>query len=258
MSWLFSQALVAAYSPDTCLAGAPSVPSSLTPTQPVYWSPGKTTDTCPRFPSGMMCVPLTATSGEAVLALFLAGFPAKTFQSPAKAQESPGNALDYGKSLPESLAKYDPTSSMWKTHQRLLAGDWESYSETWPRWGTMRNGECWARDISGLGISVRDSGWWLPTIGKNEFKGTSKSRYRGSPDFHGAKMSEGLRTCEADPIYLSPSFAELAMGWPIMWTVLAPLAMANFRQWELSHGMPCAKTPPACSPTCPAIPAAGG
>ncbi|HEX5704919.1 MAG TPA: hypothetical protein VFX97_17105 [Pyrinomonadaceae bacterium] len=60
----------------------------------------------------------------------------------------------------------------------------------------------------------------LPTIGKNEFKGSSKDRYRGSVNFHGAKMSEGLRTCEDDPIYLNPSFAEVVMGFPIGWTEL--------------------------------------
>ena len=60
----------------------------------------------------------------------------------------------------------------------------------------------------------------LPTISKNEFKGSSRDRFRGSPNFHGAKMSEALRTSESDPIYLNPSFGELVMGFPIGWTVL--------------------------------------
>jgi len=61
---------------------------------------------------------------------------------------------------------------------------------------------------------------FLPTLGKNEPKGASRNRYRGSEHFRGAKMSEGLRTCEDDPIYLHPSFAEAAMGFPIGWTEL--------------------------------------
>ena len=61
---------------------------------------------------------------------------------------------------------------------------------------------------------------WLPTMGENEYRGSSKKRYKGSPHFRGAKMSEGLRTCEDDPIYLNPSFGELVMGFPIGWTDL--------------------------------------
>jgi DNA (cytosine-5)-methyltransferase 1 len=63
---------------------------------------------------------------------------------------------------------------------------------------------------------------FLPTLGKNETKGSSRKRYLGSPHFRGAKMSEGLRTCEDDPIYLHPSFAEAVMGFPIGWGVLEP------------------------------------
>ncbi len=45
----------------------------------------------------------------------------------------------------ESFAKFDPASeSLWRTHQSSLLGGWESFSETWPNWGMMQNGECWA------------------------------------------------------------------------------------------------------------------
>lgn len=40
----------------------------------------------------------------------------------------------------DSLASYDPTSSSWKTSQRSLVEDLETFSETWPRSGTMRGG----------------------------------------------------------------------------------------------------------------------
>mgnify|MGYP001483663005 CR=1 FL=1 len=61
----------------------------------------------------------------------------------------------------------------------------------------------------------------LPTLGKNEGKGSARNRYKGSPHFRGAKMSEGLRTCQSDPIYTHPNFAEAAMGYPKGWTDLA-------------------------------------
>ena len=70
----------------------------------------------------------------------------------------------------------------------------------------------------------------LPTIGKNEYKDTAQSRYKGSKDFHGAKMSEGLRTCKKDPIYLNPSFAEVVMGFPRGWTELSAVEMQSFRK----------------------------
>ncbi len=59
---------------------------------------------------------------------------------------------------------------------------------------------------------------FLPTMGAREYKGSAKNRFKDSSNFHGAKMSEGLRNSETDPIYLNPSFAELAMGFPLDFT----------------------------------------
>ena len=86
------------------------------------------------------------------------------------------------------------------------------------------------------GICVKESGWWLPTVCKNEGKGSGRTRFIGSDEYRGSKMSEGLRICETDPIYLNPSFAEAMMGWPIGWTELAPLAMDRFQRWLELHG----------------------
>lgn len=60
----------------------------------------------------------------------------------------------------------------------------------------------------------------LPTIGANEGKGSSSKRFVGSPHFRGAKMSEGLRTCQSEPIYTHSNFAEAAMGFPKDWTLV--------------------------------------
>jgi hypothetical protein len=72
----------------------------------------------------------------------------------------------------------------------------------------------------------------LPTMTENEYRGSSKAKFRGSKSFRGAKMSEGLRTCETDPIYLNPSFGELVMGFPIGWTELLP------SETQLCHNAP--------------------
>jgi hypothetical protein len=72
----------------------------------------------------------------------------------------------------------------------------------------------------------------LPTLGANEYRVSSKVRFKGSPHFHGAKTSEALRTCEGDPIYLNPSFAEAMMGFPPKWTDL------DASETPLSHKLP--------------------
>jgi hypothetical protein len=143
---------------------------------------------------------------------------------------------DSGERWLEWWVKYDPDTSSWRTRQLSLVGGLAEFSATWPRSGLMRNGLCYPQESSELGTFGSESGSWLPTIGKNEYRGTSKVRYRGSPQFRGAKMCEGLRTSANDPTYLHPLFGEHAMGWPITWTELAPLETARFRSWLQQHG----------------------
>ena len=99
----------------------------------------------------------------------------------------------------------------------------------------MRDGECFPLLRQGPIIYESDYGFSLPTIGKNEFRGTSKNRFYAGGEFRGAKMAEAVRTSREDPIYLSPSFSEEQMMWPITWTALAPLEMGKFQEWQLQH-----------------------
>ena len=94
-----------------------------------------------------------------------------------------------------------------------------------------------ASKTSGNGIITVLKGALLPTILRTEYKGSQKNRYKGSTDFHGAKMSEGLRICKEDPIYLNPYFAEVVMGFPSGWTELNAVEMQSFRKSRnSSHG----------------------
>lgn len=43
-----------------------------------------------------------------------------------------------------SLTWFDRATCSWRTHQTSLTGASESFSETWPRAGTMVDGSCWA------------------------------------------------------------------------------------------------------------------
>ena len=85
-------------------------------------------------------------------------------------------------------------------------------------------------------IEETEFGLSLPTIVKSDSNATSKNRFLNSRHFRGAKMSEGLRICETDPTSVHPSFGEKTMGWPTMWTGLAPLAMDKFQEWQQQHG----------------------
>lgn len=167
----------------------------------------------------------------------------------------------YGQRSPVLLANFDPTTSSWRTSQTCLVALLNSqgdglaeFSRTWPSAGILRNGRTYQREPWALPIAENAFGLlptprkndsqksgnfditndrngfpaavkrlFLPTLGKQEPKGSSKKRFRGSPHFRGAKMSEGLRICEDDPIYLHPSFAEAVMGFPIGWTALGPV-----------------------------------
>lgn len=150
--------------------------------------------------------------------------------------ESLGREADFGLSKPGSFAKWNQNTSTWKTVQYSLFEDSESSLAQWPRWGSMQDGVCYLEKMSARFISENEFGLSLPTPGKNEGKGSSKNRFLNSPHFRGAKTSEGLRTCESDPTYLNPSFAELIMMFPMGWTDLRPLAMHKFRDWRQQHG----------------------
>jgi hypothetical protein len=167
MSWHFSRALVAAYSEATCSGGAQSVLSSMNPTPALYSYSDKMMAFCRRSQSGMTCEPLTETLGAELLTWYLAGFPARTLAAQERVQESPGSDQDCGAKWPGSLARYDRDTHSWKTAQYSLLGDLAEFSETWPRWGTMRNGVCWERQTLERRTDEIESGCWLSTPTKS-------------------------------------------------------------------------------------------
>ncbi len=178
-----------------------------------------------------------------------AAFHAKTLALPEMVQDSLESGADCGVNTHALLAKFDLSSQLWKTSQLCLEGGLETFSGTWPRSGMTRSGIAYqlpplvpltsgtaygllptptvngnhnrkgASKTSGDGF-ITALKRRLPTLGANESKGSSHKRYVGSTHFHGAKMSEGLRTTSDDPIYLNPCFAELVMGYPPGWTHL--------------------------------------
>lgn len=269
MSWLFSRALVEVSSAVISSDGAPSVPSSATPTPQAFLLRDKTTAHWRRFPSGMTCAPLTADRGEAVLMSYLADFPVRTSAPPDKAQASTARARGSGQRWPASLAKYDRASSSWRTPQCSLLAGLDAFSATWPRWGTMRDGECWEHATPVRRISENESGSW-PTPNKMDMRAEASMC---SPEIwqerQEAKARQGI--CLHFPLRvavmmwpskpakgqtyppsqalrntpplnvvvggnMNPTWVEWLMGWPLGWTDLRPLETDRFQQWCASHG----------------------
>jgi hypothetical protein len=155
-----SRGLAEEFSPDSFSDGEQSVPLSMNPTPDAYLSRDRTTDSLSHSQYGMKFVRLTERLGEVALTWFLEDFPARTSAQPEGAQELPESEADFGWKWPESWVKYNPVSCSWKTRQHSLLGDWVEFSETWPRWGSMRNGECWGLPMWERRTSETESGYW--------------------------------------------------------------------------------------------------
>lgn len=240
MSWLFSQALVAEYSAENCLDGAPSVPLSVMPTPHKFWYRGRTMDALSLSQFGLTCAVLTADRGEELLTWFLAGFHARTSAHQEKERDLTANALDSGWKWRESFVKFDRASRSWKTRQCSLLGGWDEFSETWPKWGSMRDGECLELKVLEPLTQERESGL-LPTprasVGthgicwKRAKDGNHRSQiedYLGCLSLKNGGQVVSGRTVNAD-------FQDWLMVWPIQWTDLQPLAMAKYQQWQQLH-----------------------
>jgi DNA (cytosine-5)-methyltransferase 1 len=167
MSWLYSQALVAEYLGENFLDGEQSALSNGKPTQQAYCAPGKMTDFSRLSRFGMTFKPLTQNLGEVLLMLYLEGFHAKTSVPQEKAQELMENEAECGEKWLASFVKYDPDSCLWKTHQCSLLGDLDEFSETWPQWGLMRDGECWEQKT--LEQTIRGTEFGLSPNGVDSF-----------------------------------------------------------------------------------------
>jgi hypothetical protein len=161
-----------------------------------------------------MFVPSTDTPGKELLTWFRAAFPAKISAQPGRETGLTGNGLDCGWKWHESSVKYDLALRLWKTRQCSLLGDSEPYSETWPRWGTMRNGECWERQRWARITRETGSGFWpTPTA--------SEDHYRLQGNSQQSKSLGAMAARSGGP--LNPEWVEWLMGWPLGWTDLRPL-----------------------------------
>jgi hypothetical protein len=126
---------------------------------------------------------------------------AKTSQAQEKEQGLPAQEADSGKRWRESLAKYDRDTSSWKTHQCSLLEGLESFSETFPNWGMMLDGELFPLPMSEHLTCANESGS-LPTPDANMGKrGTQENWTPKRKSGHSAQYSlnQAVRDMERFP-----------------------------------------------------------
>ena len=154
-----------------------------------------------------------------------------------------------GATLPESLAWFDHASSLWKTQQRCLDGELETFSRTWPVSGMTRNGTAFhvppsVPFISGIG----SFSWPIPTSDSRRSGGIERwggSNARKALKKRLAKLQEDslgtmYTTPTADDVGhrkkpysqggealsyqiggpVNPAWEEWLMGFPLDWTRL--------------------------------------
>ena len=187
MSWHYSQALEEAFSAANFSDGGQSAPSKSKQRQGKSSSQGKTTGVSNPSLCGTMCRPSTENHGLELWMSSLAASRAKTYPQQEKAPGSKVSVLDSGDQWLGSFAKWDRDSCSWKTHQFSLLGGLESYCETWPRWGMMRDGACWELSMPAHLTSEKESGSW-PTIrssdGERGGRGDLIQAVRGNENSH--------------------------------------------------------------------------
>lgn len=162
MSWHFLQEQEEVSSEAICWDGEQFVPSSGPTTLGGYCLPDSETGCCLDSRFGMMSKHSMDIHGEGESMLSQVDSHARTSAQPAKAPESMGRGRGCGSTWHGSFARYDRDSSSWKTPQCSLLEGLDVFSETWPRWGTMRNGACWERMTAAPPMSEAGSGL-LPT-----------------------------------------------------------------------------------------------
>lgn len=217
----------------------PCVTSSGRPTRrPLSWRGWKTRPWIERL-SGTTSRPSMAARGAARWISSLPDSPVSHSAMPESDAARP-TSDGSGKISLESLAKYDPATSSWRTCEEssplLNETPSEPFSGRWPISGTMRSGTCSARPRSARRTGGKGSSCWAtPTsrdwkdganpsesVATNGLLGRQAPRWAKLPGM--VRNHHGHRGLDADPrtgpkASLNPQFVERLMGFPPNWSI---------------------------------------
>ena len=237
MSWHYLREQEEESSEAICWDGERFVPSNGQTTLGWYCLPDSATESYHDSQSGTMCRPSTASHGEVESMSLAEDSLARTSAQQAREPESTVQDQECGTTWHGSFARWDRDSSSWKTPQCSLLEGLDEFSETWPRWGMMRNGACWdATTLVDL-TSAKGSGSW-PTPTKSDAKRCHDLKIESLGKramIPGAHWNLAEHVAAEYEGYPTPQFVAWLMGWPMDWTSLEPLETDKFQQWQQQH-----------------------
>lgn len=205
MSWLFSLALVEAFSEATCSDGARSVLSSGTPTPRAFLPLDRMTAFSRPSRFGMTFGPLTDALGEELLTWFLADSRARRLAPPPEVLTT---RRTFGRKCGELWQMSLPGVSLPRT---LRKGQSITRPTTLRRWVTKPKRYPYPRETWVLTTFGRDFGFLHTPTATGNYCAPSMQKW---PSARNYKRVFGAVT---------PESHEWLMGWPIGWTALQPL-----------------------------------
>lgn len=119
------------------------------------------------------------------LTLSAEGSHARTSATPGTEPDSTGQDRGFGMSSHESFARWNPSTSSWRTSQLSLLEDSTLYLERWPIAGTMLNGRASRRQTLVPRTSARESSLWPTPHGMSA---DGEQPYDG----HGNELSQAV------------------------------------------------------------------
>ena len=229
MSYHYSLALVEEFSRQNSSDSTLSAPLKSMNTEGTFYSYGKIKEFCHRSQFGMISQHSHRRNGRAILTWFLEDSLVKISVLQEEEKDCKEQGVVFGIPCSPAFAQFDPKSFSWKTSQPSLLGDWETFCQTFPKWGIMHYGRLYRLKTWVPSINEKEFGLW-PTPTATDFNGSS---YRTAVEHGKRTLREvlalifgkkyGFISRPSPTIYPNPLFLERIMGYPIGWTELREL-----------------------------------
>jgi len=226
MSWHYLRVQGGEFLQDICSDGEPCALLKSKTIHAEFYCNGKLMDSYLDSLSGMTFAHSMANLGGEKSMLSQEVFHAKTLVLQEKEQDLTEKDQDSGWKWQGSFTKYSPDSCSWKTHQCSFLEDLDEFSETWPRWGSMRTGECYQLPMLEQNINETEYGLWpTPTTPSGGGNCGGSGAYKNA-------IKNGTHI----PHSINPNLYEWLMGWPIGWTDLSVRVTAKWPFALQQHG----------------------